>query len=962
MEDGKGWNDGRARDAPHSRARPLSLPAPHFASSTLSLSAYAKSSRAKCHGSFPTCTGLPIARGELRYGAYVHNPFGNRYSDSEMVQWYHWGCLPKTILDKVANAGVVNVEGFGTLKYSPLTNIHSTYLSMVRTALANRKIDPADYPSNTASLVPAAPSQGAGPSSSQTAASASTTKSRKRKAEDLDLLSSQPSSSQSGGMSTMPSQATELRRDGEVEDNNEDADEVYIAMNSQVVGIQYYHGLVGSGEQVLLVREPNNKYDANAIQVLNIQRIQVGHIPRNVASRLAPVMDQGLVTVEGTMVQGNLSGAHAYTLSLKLQICGPADPVRRSQIEPYLVWATPGQRGFDQARTGSATPSQLLPSSTQAQRDALSLSQDQAEDLQRILEGFKKANDEGRRDSLLDSLCAEQDILKAPEHRNPPSKASGDLFTDLLKHQSQALQWCIDREHPEQHLAKKETDPPVQFWQLKKTGKQVLATQTPQAEKPLLGKGGIVADAMGLGKTLTMLSLILATKDEAISGFSNTTLIVVPLSVLSNWEEQIAEHITRGKLSMHIYHGGGRDVSETQLKKFDIVITTYQTVVSEMDKTNGGTGPSRKKRNAKHHFLISSGRIILDEGHTVRNPRALMSQAICSLEADRRWIVTGTPIDLGSLLAFLRICRPLDQADFFKRLLVRPFAQGSPTAVDLLKALMNSICIRRTKEMQDENGKPLVPVPPVEMIVVRVTLDDETRKVYDAIEAESRRRFDESLAMNSGDAVAAPASVLSMLTRLRQLALHPALVPPNYLEVVSRAVEDSEECPIIPYVRFDGSMSAKKRKEVLANFTQPAASNDDSSETEYEDDTPAKPNKGKGIFGSRVAQRPLVMLISLKAGALGLNLTVANNVFLESIESQAIDRVNRIGQKRKVTVYQLIADDTVESKVLEIQGRKTEFIKQAFSGMKARENSRTRKETRLNELIELFGGQPQRRK
>ncbi|KZO90728.1 hypothetical protein CALVIDRAFT_568793 [Calocera viscosa TUFC12733] len=845
----------------------------------------------------------------------------------------------------MAGAGVANIEGFGSLR--------SEDQQKVRTALHSRTIDPADYPANAAPMPQAASSsQTAGPSSSQTAISTATSKSRKRKAETSDPpSSSQPIASQTGGRTLMPSQATELRQDEDVDDDDDGADEIYVVMNSQVVGIQYYQGLVGSGEQVLLVREPSNRYDANAIQVLNIQRIQVGHIPKNVAARLAPLMDQ--------------------------------------------------------------------------------------DELQRVLDGFKRVNDEGRRDTLLDSLCAEQDILKAPQHPNPPSKSSGDLTTDLLKHQASAMALL---EHPEDHLPKKESDPPVQFWQLRKTGKQLywfnLATQTPQAEKPTVGKGGIMADAMGLGKTLTMLSLVLATITEEVPGFSNATLIVVPLSVLSNWEGQVAEHVVRGKLSAHVYHGGGRDISAKQLAKLDVVITTYQTVVSEMDKTNGTAEPLKKKtkrlmplRDVKwkasrgpvlmNYLLNAPQRVILDEGHTVRNPRALMAQAVCGLEADRRWIVTGTPIDLGSLLSFLRICRPLDQADFFKRLLVRPLTQGSPTAVDLLKALMNSICIRRTKEMQDENGKPLVPLPPVEVVVVRVTLDDSTREVYDAIEAESRRRLDEYVTGRAADTIAAPANVLSMLTRLRQLAIHPALVPPDYLEslrtahtalkprparqldpeekdrlqtALARAVEDSEECPIcyddlkdprilpcahifcqqcittiitrspsdatcpmdrgricigdliepkpllaeginimagvdgldtppsvktiqlikllkllpagekslvfsqftsyldkiatalqeegMPFVRFDGSMPVKKRQEVLTEFAKPVTITDDSSETEYEDEPPRKTRKGKGILPRGAPQRPVVMLISLKAGALGLNLTAANNVFL----------------------------------------------------------------------------------
>jgi len=147
--------------------------------------------------------------------------------------------------------------------------------------------------------------------------------------------------------------------------------------------------------------------------------------------------------------------------------------------------------------------------------------------------------------------------------------------------------------------------------------------------------------------------------------------------------------------------------------------------------------------------------------------------------------------------------------------------------------------------------------------------------------------------------------------------------------------------------------------------------NDDDDEFIDEDDQRASDKKskrkGKGKAKDSMSssadggENPRVMLLSLKAGALGLNLTVANNVYLmdpwwqEGIESQAVDRVNRIGQKKAVHVYQLIAEDTVESKVLDIQGKKKQLIQQAFSGIKRTETPRQQREARLQDLVELFG-------
>jgi SWI/SNF-related matrix-associated actin-dependent regulator of chromatin subfamily A3 len=194
------------------------------------------------------------------------------------------------------------------------------------------------------------------------------------------------------------------------------------------------------------------------------------------------------------------------------------------------------------------------------QRDALR----RAAELKAMLSSLEKVDDEGRRASLLDTLCGQEldDILGLPEHPSPPGKTNGELKVDLLKHQCQALQWCLSKEYPV--LPKKEADKPVQFWQYKVSGSKVratcifkglltramqyshsitivsylflatfdrisilgtVATRTPQAEAPRLGRGGLNADAMGLvlflplsprlathpnnsqGKTLTMISL-----------------------------------------------------------------------------------------------------------------------------------------------------------------------------------------------------------------------------------------------------------------------------------------------------------------------------------------------------------------------------------------------------------------------------------------------------------------------
>ncbi|OAX42534.1 hypothetical protein K503DRAFT_847742 [Rhizopogon vinicolor AM-OR11-026] len=1136
---------------------------------------YSKSSRSVCKGPTP-CTGSSIPVGSLRYGELVPGEYG------ETVAWRHWGCVTPDILRSLAVTDQSSIVGFG--------NIRPQDQARVRRAIANQRVDPADIPltakaaASTASHVIPSTSQPPAPSQ------------KKRKAT-FEQAAHTNSQLKPAVPVTNRSIIHDVDDDDEVTILEPDPiDELYCTLRTSIVGVQYYKGLVGPGEEVRILREPHNKYDRNAIKVMNIGGTQVGHIPRQTAAKLAPLLDRGAISLEGVMYEGNLSGFN-YSLSMTLKIYGPSH--KRDQLEPQLIWATPHQRGFTPRGTGGApravgqAPSTASTSAAAAsyasqsssgqrrgdtsvqskvQQNAIRKQQEalaKAAELKHMLSNLEKVDDEGRRASLLDALCSVDDILNLPVHPDPPGVASGDLVVDLLKHQSQALQWCIDREHPS--LPTKDSNRPVQFWQYKKAGSKPyyfnVATKTPQeiSSPPPLGRGALVADSMGLGKTLTMLALILATNKDVPTDHSKSTLIVAPLSVMSNWEKQIEEHCVRGVMSTCVYYGATRDITPKQLSQYDVVITTYQTVAgdAEVSASVVGDGPAKKKKKAEGAlFGVKWKRVILDEGHTVRNPKTKMAKAVCKLTAQRRWVLSGTPIinsprDLGSILTFLQICRPLDNEDFYKRLVLRPLKDGDPSGAELLRALMNQICIRRTKEMQDSEGKPLVPLPPVDITVVPVALGDEARARYDAVVSISQQRVEKFMNQQGGMTATFTTNVLSMLTRLRQLALHPDLLPPNYLEqlravddddesthvalpitqdrrrhlqsLLAQVIEDNEECPIcfsvltdpritacahpfclacitevitrdqkcpmdrrplgmgdlieppppteltqapvrqdeseshdntlrtgssakvdqlihllqlipsdqkslvfsqftsfldkiaeafeehgIPYVRFDGQLSARRRKEALEQFSIPLEANDDfavdietplpprrrraSAQTtlvegnalieddgldfiinddgnyDFEENISIRAKKGKGksktknkgkakatfdsAFGGEI---PRVMLISLKAGALGLNLTVANNVFLmdpwwqEGIESQAIDRCNRIGQKRPVHVYQLIAENTVESKVIEIQERKKLLIQQAFSGIKRTETQRQKKEARLQDIIELFG-------
>ncbi|EJD43111.1 hypothetical protein AURDEDRAFT_167788 [Auricularia subglabra TFB-10046 SS5] len=269
-----------------------------------------------------------------------------------------------------------------------------------------------------------------------------------------------------------------------------------------------------------------------------------------------------------------------YTLPADIKIYGRSD--QRAMLEGALKWATPGQRGFDDTMrtaefTGnparrSALPPPVLPSApsyaTQASSSQAASSSAAAKavadaqrryaeaqkviELRPMLDSLSKVDvdDEARRTGLLDALCGVDgedgiDVLKLPELESKELPLGLHADVELMKHQKQALKWCLAKEYPK--LPASESDRLVQFCAYKKqSGKPYYynkLTHMPSRieNPPVLGCGGLIADAMGLGKTLTVLALVLLTKSEPkTAGFSGATLIVCPLSVLS-WEKQIAE-------------------------------------------------------------------------------------------------------------------------------------------------------------------------------------------------------------------------------------------------------------------------------------------------------------------------------------------------------------------------------------------------------------------------------------
>ena len=315
----------------------------------------------------------------------------------------------------------------------------------------------------------------------------------------------------------------------------------------------------------------------------------------------------------------------------------------------------------------------------------------------------------------------------------------------------------------------------------------------------VLPKGGILADDMGLGKTIQSIALLLTnprpsysstasvTDKKALSAdVGKSTLVVAPLALIKQWEAEIKNRVLDShSLRVCVHHGPQRTKRFEDLKKYDVVITTYQILVSEH-----GSSSEREDGPQAGCFGVHWYRVILDEAHTIKNRNAKATQACYALKAEYRWCLTGTPMqnnldELQSLIRFLRI-KPYNDLSIWKDQITRPMSQGrGGVAMKRLQFYLKAFMKRRTKDVLKQEGalnfggKPSkeghsngfkITARRVESVLA--DFSPEERRFYDRLE----QRTDKSLEQMMGDKKMNYASALVLLLRLRQACNHPQLL------------------------------------------------------------------------------------------------------------------------------------------------------------------------------------------
>ncbi len=418
--------------------------------------------------------------------------------------------------------------------------------------------------------------------------------------------------------------------------------------------------------------------------------------------------------------------------------------------------------------------------------------------------------------------------------------------------------------------------------------------------------GGCLADDMGLGKTVQTLALLQTLKNE---GRLSTSLLVVPVSAVPNWEMEIGRFAPDLVLCRHM--GAGRDKNPGQWQGVDLVITSYSTMRNDI------------------HLLgdFPFDYIVLDEAQNIKNPGSQVSRAVKVLKSSNRLALSGTPIEnnsmeLWSIMDFL-LPGFLGNRRWFNSQWANPVEkQEDDEKAHLLKQMIYPFILRRKKEDVEKD------LPAKTEIVETLPMGDEQRELY--VRTARYYKGEIQKEIDSKGLEKSSFKILEGMLRLRQMCLFPQLVDPEYAGT-----------PSVKFAHFvelmEDILAGGHKVLVFSQFVKVLGFLREHLDREnvsyaYLDGSVSLKERGRLLKVFQQEESMKAFLLSLKAGGVALNLTAADYVIIfdpwwnPAVEAQAIDRSHRIGQTRKVFVYRLMVKDTIEEKMLTLQRQKRELV------------------------------------
>ncbi|PYH94755.1 hypothetical protein BO71DRAFT_398695 [Aspergillus ellipticus CBS 707.79] len=303
-------------------------------------------------------------------------------------------------------------------------------------------------------------------------------------------------------------------------------------------------------------------------------------------------------------------------------------------------------------------------------------------------------------------------------------------------------------------------------------------------------KGGILADDMGLGKTVQAISLMVCR--PSTDPDRKPTLIIAPVALIQQWKREITRMLNPGKhqLSTYVLHGDKRATKFRDLKKYDVVLTTFGTLAAELKRREKYDELEKRDATAARRFMqdlpcLSPAskwhRVIIDEAQCIKNRNTKSAIACCRLNTTHRWCMTGTPMmnsveELHSLIKFLRI-RPYCNLEAFQREFTRPLKSNMPATREKvmmqLQVLLKAVLLRRTKTSKID-GKPILQLPPKISERVHAVFSEDEQEFYNAL--ETRSQLEVNKYMEAGTIGRNYSNILVLLLRLRQACCHPHLI------------------------------------------------------------------------------------------------------------------------------------------------------------------------------------------